>query len=64
MPIFIILYISDLLLYAVIPVTSCSISIQVNPRCYKCEVTSYYLEDLIAIAEKLICSGMSSVVKE
>ena len=39
---------SDLLLYAVIPVTFVLVnfSIQVNPRCYKCEVTSYYLKNL------------------
>ena len=38
-------HISGLLLYAVIPVTiNFSInSLQVNPRNYKCEVTSYYL---------------------
>ena len=37
---------SDLLLYAVIPVTvfGSNLSIQVNPRCCKCEVTSYYLK--------------------
>ena len=45
MPILIILYISDLLLYAVIPVTIVfpNSSIQVNPRRCKCGVTSYYL---------------------
>ena len=48
MPILIILYISDLLLYAVIPVTIVfpNSSIQVNPRRCKCGVTSYYLKKL------------------
>src|SRR5699024_9454154 len=48
MPILIILYISDLLLYAVIPVTIVfpNSSIQVNPRRCKCGVTSYYLKQL------------------
>jgi hypothetical protein len=46
MPILIILFIGDLLLYAVIPVIVIfgKSSIQVNPRCYKCGVTSYYLK--------------------
>ena len=41
-------HISGLLLYAVIPVTiNLTInSLQVNPRNYKCEVTSYYLFQL------------------
>ena len=40
------LSISDLLLYAVNPCYNCFStlsSIQVNPRCYSCGVTSYYL---------------------
>lgn len=46
MPILIILYISGLLLYSLIPVTCVlsKTSIQVNPRSCNCGVTSYYLD--------------------
>ncbi len=48
----------DHLLYAVIPVTidiSSIISIQVDPRCYKCEVTSYYLCISVIIPAEALC---------
>ena len=51
------LSISDLLLYAVNPCYNCFStlsSIQVNPRCYSCGVTSYYLFSITGLQGKSI----------
>ena len=48
-------------MYAVIPVIMIfsKSSIQVNPRCYKCEVTSYYLTGLVLFLPENLLKKMS-----